>query len=283
MATVGVIGCGSIGTVLARGFDRLEHRVVVNDTDPAAVADLSLPAVDKARLAANCEYIVIAVPTPTTDTGGDASLVADALAGVQATDATVILRSTMPPESTAALADRYDLPLVYSPEFLRDRSTVEDFFQQDRVVLAGPAAARKSAAGLLCDPLIDIGQVIETDDYLTAELGKYAHNAFFATKVSFANQMRALAEAGGADPATVMTIVTADARNTDSHLDPMLGPFGGACLPKDLAALRSWAFHRGVPKPLLNGTYRMNQVARSRYADHVIDDASTPESTVGDD
>jgi UDPglucose 6-dehydrogenase len=112
---------------------------------------------------------------------------------------------------------------------------------------------------------MDIGQVIETDDYLTAEIGKEAHNAFFATKVSFANQMRLIAEAGGADPERVMDIVTADSRNTTSHLDPTLGPYGGKCLPKDTEALAMYGGHKGVRVPLLHGTMQTNELARQRF------------------
>lgn len=229
MAKVGVIGVGSIGSVLARGFAGIGHRVVINDVYPGAEG-LPYQSTTKADIGATCDFAVIAVPTPNTEFGGDASAIDAVLSEfTPAHDAQVIIRSTMPPGSTAELASKHQRDLVFMPEFLRDRSDVDDFYEVDRMVLSGPPEARNRARTLCEHPQRRIGQVIETD-YLTAELGKLAHNAFFATKVSFANQMRLIAEAEGADPETVMDIVTADSRNTSSHLDPMLGPYGGACL-----------------------------------------------------
>lgn len=282
---VGIVGVGSIGSVLARGIDQLGHDVCVNDRDPDREAALNLPAWPKDRMATACDLVVFALPTPTTSDGGDASAVDHALRpfGTIDSEATLLIRSTMPPGSTRRLAEKHGLPLVYSPEFLRDRSDVSDFFEPDRIVLAGPGHERGVVRSLLDYPRIDCDTWIHTDDYITAELGKYAHNALFATKVSFANQMRAIAEAAGADPAAVMDIVTADHRNTSSHLDPMLGPYGGKCLPKDLGALRHYAAReQTVPTPVLDGTHRMNQIARNEY-ENVNIKGSWPEITVTSD
>lgn len=267
MARIGVIGVGSIGATLARGFDRLGHDVRINDKDGDREAALDFPAWPRTRMASQCTVVIVAVPTPTTEYGGDYSAVDEVLRSFDRDDrAVVCLRSTMPPGSTARLTAKHDLGLVYSPEFLRDRSGVEDFFDPDRIVLAGPDEQRATVREVVDDARIDCDQFIETQDYLTAELGKEAHNAFFATKVSFANQMRAIAEQEGADAEMVMDIVTADGRNTSSHLDPMLGPFGGKCLPKDLAALRHYASEQqDCPTPLLDGTKRMNDIAKDEY------------------
>lgn len=268
MATVGIVGLGSIGSVLAKGFDELGHTVVGNDIDDDAVEDSPAEHWSKSWLAKYCDYVLFALPTPTTEQGGDASIVDEALEQFHDTDATLILRSTMPPGSTQRLAEEHDLPLVYTPEFLRDRSGVEDFFTPDRMVFAGPDPEVQAAKDLFAD--IDCDTVIETD-YLSAELGKEAHNAFFATKVSFANQMRLIAEQVGADPQTVMDIITADSRNTDSHLDPLLGPYGGACLPKDTEALAGYAEQSGVDVTLLHGTMHINQIAKHQFENVEID------------
>lgn len=262
---IGIVGTGSIGTKLARGLDRLGHEVVVNDVDDERVAALRFPAKSKQWIAEHCDIAIFALPTPTHENGGDPSIVDQALHEFRKTDSTVCLRSTMPPGSTARLADIHDLPLVYSPEFMRDRATVEDFFERDRIVIAGPEDERAVLRELLDDERIEYGAWFETEDYLTAEIAKEAHNAFFATKVSFANQMRMIAERTGADPETVMDIVIADSRNTDSHLDPMLGPYGGKCLPKDTQALTHFADDQEVPTPLLRGTINTNAEARDRY------------------
>lgn len=265
MPSVGVIGVGSIGSVLARGFSELGHDVVINDRDETTISKLPFPERSKAHIAANCDLAVVAVPTPTTEQGGDASAVDAVLSEMHGATATVVLRSTMPPGTTQRLADTYGLPLVYSPEFLRDRSGVDDFFHPDRIVLAGPESERDVVRGVMDVPDIGCETFIETDDYLTAEVAKEAHNAFFATKVSFANQMRLIADASGCDVQTVMDVVTADSRNTDSHLDPLLGPYGGKCLPKDTEALTHYASEADAPTPLLEGVIRLNDHAKETY------------------
>lgn len=280
MERIGVIGVGSIGSVLAMGFGQLGYEIRVNDRDDERVESLPYDGVDKEPLSQWASCIVIAVPTPTTDRGGDASVVEEVVREVTPTESTVVIRSTMPPGETGRLADECDHPLVYSPEFLRDRSDVSDFFDPDRIVLAGPEEERATVRELM-EP-VGCETIIETDDYLTAEIGKEAHNAFFATKVSFANQIRAIAEARGADSEVVMDVVTADHRNTTSHLDPMLGPYGGKCLPKDTEALRLFGQNNRVPTPLLDGTVRMNELARENY-DYLDIEGNWPNITVTSD
>lgn len=282
MATVGVVGVGSIGSVLARGFGQLGHEVKINDKQRSRERSLEFDVWTKPRMAAECDIVLFAVPTPTTKHGGDYSAVDAALTPFVNGEATCVLRSTMPPGSTARLASKYDLPLVYSPEFLRDRSDTEDFFHPDRIVLAGPEEQRQDVRQLLDVDDIDCNTFIETRDYLTAEVAKEAHNAFFATKVSFANQMRVIAERTGADPETIMDIVIADHRNTSSHLDPMLGPYGGKCLPKDTEALRLFAQFEDVPTPVLDGTVEMNDIAKNEY-DNLDIEGSWPDISVSSD
>lgn len=267
MATIGVIGVGSIGSVLARGFDQLGHDVIIHDKNSEREAALDFSAIEPDPMMAQAKAVFVAVPTPTTDQGGDASAVAaviDDLADADG-DATVCIRSTMPPGETAPLANRYDMPLVCSPEFLRDRSGVDDFFHPDRIVLAGPKAERAVVRDVLDDESIQCDTFIQMDDYLTAEIGKEAHNAFFATKVSFANQMRLICEQEGADVETVQDIVTADHRNTNSHMDPLLGAFGGKCLPKDTKALTLYGERLGAPTDQLRATLSINQHARKEF------------------
>jgi UDPglucose 6-dehydrogenase len=268
---IGVIGFGSIGSVLARGFDQLGHDVVANDTNKERVYNSRFDYRSHDWIQDNCQLAVFALPTPTTENGGDASTVDHVLGQYHNADATLCLKSTMPPGSTSTLCEKHDLDVVYCPEFLRDRSTVEDFFDVDRLVLAGPERECDVVAEAFDHPQMQIGEVIETPDYLTAELGKEAHNAFFATKVSFANQMRVIAEAGGADPEGVMDIVTADSRNTTSHLDPMLGAYGGKCLPKDTEALAMYGGQQGVRVPLLSGTMQTNGIARQQFENAEIE------------
>jgi UDPglucose 6-dehydrogenase len=270
---VGIIGVGSIGSVLADGFASLGHEVVINDRDDGRVQALEYEAKPKAWMAEHCDLAVFAVPTPTTDEGGDASAVESALEPFKGGSATCMIRSTMPPGETERLAEKTGLPLVYSPEFLRDRSGVDDFFHPDRIVLSGPPDGRKTAREALEHERVNCDTIIETRDYLTAEIGKEGHNAFFATKVSFANQIRHICEQEGADPQLAMDIITADSRNTESHLDPMLGPYGGKCLPKDTRALWMFGNRAEAATPLLKGTMAMNEIANIEFENIDIEGA----------
>lgn len=279
---IGIVGVGSIGSVLAQGFDELGHDVVINDLDESRTRELPFESYSKRWIASNCDIAVFALPTPTNENGGDASAIDDALSEFDRSNATLVLRSTMPPGSTERLADKHDLDLVYSPEFLRDRSGVNDFFVPDRIVISGPREEREVLKSALDSRKIDCETFIETDDYLTAEIAKEGHNAFFATKVSFANQMRLVCEQEGADVETVMDVITADHRNTTSHLDPLLGPYGGKCLPKDTEALTHYAEAQDAPTWLLRGVIGLNNEARAEY-DEVEITGQWPEVAVQSD
>jgi UDPglucose 6-dehydrogenase len=124
---------------------------------------------------------------------------------------------------------------------------------------------------LFTDERIDCETYIQTRDYLTAEIAKEAHNAFFATKVTFANQMRLICEQEGADVGAVMSVVTADERNTTSHLDPYLGPYGGKCLPKDTEALTLYGDHQGADVNLLEAVMDLNATVAERYENREIE------------
>lgn len=269
--SIGIIGVGAIGEKLVEGFTDLGHDVVAYDTDPGRRAALDYTTREPDEMGSECSFVLVAVPTPTTANGGSTRHVRAALSALGEPDATVVLRSTMPPGSTHSLAQAFDLPLVYAPEFLRDRAPVSDFFNPDRTVVAGPEPERSEVLDLLTHRDIDAGEVIECEDYLTAELGKYAHNALFATKVSFANQIRLVCEETGADVETVMDIVVADHRNTGSHLDPTLGPYAGKCLPKDLEALTHYYRQLRVPAPLLRAVAEVNSMAEMHFENRQLE------------
>jgi len=280
---VGVIGYGSIGSVLAKGFDKIGHDVIVNDKQRDKVKASQFDYQPHEWIRANADVAFFALPTPTKADGGDASIVDEVLHNYRRANCVCCLKSTMPPGTTQTLAEKHELDLVYCPEFLRDESTVDDFFSIDRLVLAGDVSGRDAVAQVYDHPRVSIGRVIETADYLTAEIGKEAHNAFFATKVSYANQIRMITEANGGDASRVMDIVTADRRNTTSHLDPMLGPYGGKCLPKDTEALALYAASENCRVPMLEGAMRVNDIARKRYETVGLDASTQEESALESD
>lgn len=261
---VGVIGLGSIGDTIARAYDNIGYEVAGNDREPAKAMDYR--HMDKLQMRDWADVIYIVVPTPTNDRGCDVSIVTDVIStltshGDHSPDASIVIRSTVSPGTTAELSGVYDVPLVHMPEMLRDRGDIDEFVHQDRFVIAGPEAERKPVVQMHSGPPFT-AEIFEYDDPTIAELGKYAHNAMWATKVSFANQIRQFAEDLGVPASEVMKIVTADSRVHPSHLDPTLGAYQGRCVPKDTQALVTLGMQRGVSVAQLVGTQHINQLTK---------------------
>lgn len=148
-----------------------------------------------------------------------------------------------------------------NPEFLREGQAVENFMRPDRIVIgAGSERARKILRGIYA-PLYLIETPTLLTDVRTAELLKYAANAFLATKISFVNEMANLAEAVGADIRDVAKGMGLDRRIGPKFLHPGPG-FGGSCLPKDTAALRAFAKSAGVPLRVVGAVIETNKAQR---------------------
>ncbi|MHB1709480.1 MAG: Rossmann-fold NAD(P)-binding domain-containing protein [Thermoplasmataceae archaeon] len=130
-----------------------------------------------------------------------------------------------------------DLKLVYFPEFLREKSTLQWTVNPDRLVLAGNPEDISKVLSYF-DWVENARNIIVS--YREAELGKLAHNAFIATKVTFANEMERISLDHGADPEKVLEIVWSDRRvGSSEHLRPYLGAYGGKCVPKDAGELET--------------------------------------------
>jgi UDPglucose 6-dehydrogenase len=220
----------------------------------------------------NCDFIFIAVNTPTgTSQGGaDMSYVESAARGIaQELDhyAVIINKSTVPVGSgdviTRIIRNNLKRPevqfaVVSNPEFLREGSAVQDFQYPDRVVLGSTdeEAARKVATLYL--PLR--APIVITDLY-TAEMIKYASNAFLATKISFINEIAQICERLGADVKEVAAGMGYDKRIGRPFLDAGLG-FGGSCFPKDVRALAHMADEAGLHPQLLRAVMEINHDQR---------------------
>jgi UDPglucose 6-dehydrogenase len=220
----------------------------------------------------SCDFIFIAVNTPTgTSQGGaDMRYVESAARGIaeELDHYTVIInKSTVPVGSGDVVTrivrknlSRSDVPfgVVSNPEFLREGSAVQDFQNPDRVVLGSsdPEAARKVATLYL--PLR--APIVITDLY-TAEMIKYASNAFLATKISFINEIAQICERLGADVKEVAVGMGYDKRIGRAFLDAGLG-YGGSCFPKDVRALAHMAGEAGLHPQLLNAVMEINHDQR---------------------
>ncbi|MFW6261344.1 MAG: UDP-glucose dehydrogenase family protein, partial [Spirochaetota bacterium] len=223
-----------------------------------------------AEALADAQIVFIAVGTPEAEDGSaDLTQIRSVVRDI-ATHCTgftvVVTKSTVPVGtnrwisaelggSTTAADDR-EFVVVSNPEFLREGKAVQDFFHPDRIVIgfsdpdsSGAARARE----LLEDayrPLYLISTPFVWTNLETAELIKYASNAFLATKITFINQMANLAEAVGADVHTVSRTMGMDGRISPKFLHPGPG-YGGSCFPKDTKAVVSTGDRYGVDMSLI--------------------------------
>jgi UDPglucose 6-dehydrogenase len=157
-------------------------------------------------------------------------------------------------------ASAKEFPIVANPEFLREGSAVHDFFHPDRIVLGARDDESAQAVAELYAPLN--AQIIFTD-VKTAEMIKYASNAFLATKISFINEIASICEGVGANIADVSRAMGLDERIGAKFLEPGLG-FGGSCLPKDVRALAHLAGVYGAHPQMLNAVLEINTAQRRR-------------------
>jgi UDPglucose 6-dehydrogenase len=281
--TLCIIGTGYVGTANAVGFARLGHSVVGYDVLIERVRGLAngiapyresgLTEALRGQLAsgrlhfveslgeavASARFIVLAVGTPTrADGSSDLSAldrVVDELLALDLREKIVVLRSTVPPGTSALLQRRFgETPLIFSPEFLREGFALADFMRPSRTVIgARDRSASREYAALFDGPAHPIHFTALTD----AETIKAFSNAFLATKISFANEVANFCDAVGADAPTVLAGIGADARIGPGCLSPGIG-FGGPCLSKDVRALRHRAEAAGVATEILAATLRVN-------------------------
>ena len=220
------------------------------------------------------EVIFICVGTPQSRNGtADLRAVFDVAKTVaQAMPAyrLVVQKSTVPVgtgDRVHAILKRYvkrrvPFDVASNPEFLREGQAVENFMRPDRIVIGTTTErARKILRGIYA-PLYLLETPALLTDVRTAELLKYAANAFLATKISFVNEMANLAEAVGADIRDVAKGMGLDRRIGPKFLHPGPG-FGGSCLPKDTAALRAFAKRAGVPVRIVGAVIETNKAQRA--------------------
>ena len=181
----------------------------------------------------------------------------------------VVNKSTMPVGTAEIVSDIIgehapagaDFAVVSNPEFLREGRVIHDILHPDRVVLGGDDAEALAVVAALYEPL---DTLILRTDHRTAELIKYAANAFLATKISFINDIARLCERLGADVTVVAAGIGADDRIGPRFLQAGIG-FGGSCFPKDVGALTRMAEGAGLHPGLLRSVLEINREAQRRF------------------
>ena len=236
--------------------------------DPAVAASRDL--VDAVT---GADIVFVCVPTPTTASGaadlGCVLDVAEQLASLRL-GTPLVIRSTVPPGTTEDLARRWAcVPWAFCPEFLREQHCLQDAATPSRVVLGWSCSIGESHRARIRElfarrfPNFPVVELPSTE----AELLKYAANALFGVKVTFANEMADLADQLGVRWEPVRAALVLDRRVGDGHL-AVPGPdgkrgFGGSCLPKDMAALLRVAAERGVALDVVEAAIRANTRRRS--------------------
>ncbi len=298
---IAVIGTGYVGLVTGSCLADLGHQVMCVDIDPKKVAALRKgkapffePGLEEiirrnankrltfttqtAQAVRRSEVIFIAVSTPPLPSGEadtrNVRSAAEAIGRAMDTHKIVVNKSTVPIGMSKLVGEilrRFAKPgigfdVVSNPEFLREGSAVGDLFHPDRVVIGAQnrEAAQKVAEiykSLRCNVLIM--------DPESAEMVKYASNAFLATKISFINEVSNLCEKVGADISHVVKGISLDHRIGGQFFNAGLG-FGGSCFPKDVAALAHIGKLRKAPFRILPDVLAINRGQRDRYVRKVV-------------
>ena len=301
MKQICVVGVGYVGLVTAACFADLGNRVVALDVDEKRVENLKkgimpiyepgleelvMRSVKGGRLSfttsytealKKAEFAFIAVGTPEgVDGAADLQYVQAAATSIakNMTEPLIIINKSTVPIGTGdwvadivknAQPEPIDFAVVSCPEFLREGSAIGDFMSPHRNVIG---SLDRDAANKVAQLHLPLRAPIVITDLRTAEMIKYASNAFLATKISFINELADLCELVGADVKEVAAGMGYDARIGRHFLDAGLG-WGGSCFPKDVQALAYMAKEKGLTPRILNEVMNVNYDRRKEVTQHV--------------
>lgn len=301
MRKISVVGVGYVGLVTAACFSDLGNTVTALDVDEKRIAGLKrgeMPIyepgleelvernVQAGRLVfttsykealKDCEFVFICVGTP-SDVDGDADLkyvesASKSIAENMVAPLVVINKSTVPVGTgdwvaeiiSAAQPKPIDFWVVSCPEFLREGAAISDFMNPHRTVLG---SLHREAADKVAQLHLPLRAPIVITDLRTAEMIKYASNAFLATKISFINEIADICESLGADVKEVAAGMGFDPRIGKHFLEAGLG-YGGSCFPKDVKALAFMAEEMGHNPRILNSVMVVNSLRRGMIVDRL--------------
>ena len=303
---IAMIGSGYVGLVSGACFAQFGHDVVCVDKDAGKIERLRNgeipifePGLDKlvadnargGRLSfstqlgdavGNADAVFIAVGTPTRRGDGHADLsyvyaaaaeIAQAIRGYTV----VVTKSTVPVgtgrEVTRIIRESRpaaEFDVASNPEFLREGAAIEDFMKPDRVVIGVESQRARYVMAAVYRPLNLIQTPMVFTNIETAEVTKYAGNAFLATKITFINEIADLCERVGADVHDVARGIGLDGRIGRKFLHPGPG-FGGSCFPKDTLALAYTAREANAPQTIVEQVIQVNNSRKKKMAQKVID------------
>lgn len=289
-----VIGTGYVGLVTAVCFAELGHSVVGVDIDKKKIENLKHGVspiyeenieeflkkgidsgnlsftTDLASVLNDCDVVFNAVGTPPDEQRRVDLRYVWAVAkqvGENLNRHIVFVNKSTVPVGTAAevekiikanLKSNIDFDVCSNPEFLREGSAIKDFMQPDRIVVGVDSDKARQVMADVYKPLTEKGYYLMITDISSAELIKYASNAFLATKISFINEIATLCEKVGADISEVAKGIGLDSRIGNKFLNPGPG-YGGSCFPKDVDGLISIALDNGVNLRILEAVTDANK------------------------
>ena len=303
---IAMIGTGYVGLVSGVCFSDFGHEVICVDKDPGKIDMLNRGEVpiyepgldelmaknvaagrlsfslDLADAVAQSDAVFIAVGTPTRRGDGHADLtyvfaaaeeIAEAIDGYTV----VVTKSTVPVGTNRRVKQiihkarpDLDFDVASNPEFLREGAAIDDFMRPDRVVVGVQSDAASEVMADIYRPLFLREFPIVTTDLESAEMIKYAANAFLATKITFVNEIAALCERVGADVKQVSKGVGLDGRIGSKFLHSGPG-YGGSCFPKDTKALARIGQEHGLPMQITETVITVNEEMKRRMIDKIMD------------
>jgi UDPglucose 6-dehydrogenase len=253
---IGIVGVGMVGGALHRHFpEAIPYDVVKHPHNKEKIS--------------SADIIFICVPTPYEEKGFDLSHVREAITNIKG-EKTIVIKSTVIPGTTERLQEEYPHHrLLFNPEFLTESSADQDMMYPDRQIVGYTEKSYGVAGDIMrLLPLAPFERIMPATE---AELVKYFNNAWFATKVIFANQIYDVANKMGLNYDQIAEAAAADKRVGPSHLQVMhkgYRGYGGKCLPKDIRALIQHAENLGLEPKLwkvveeINGELTKNKVEK---------------------
>lgn len=298
---IAVVGTGYVGLVAGVCFADVGHKVTCVDNNPDkinALNDGKIPIFEpgledilksaKSRLTFtmdlekaldSSEVVFIAVGTPeTADGSADLGPTFSVLEGICKTAKSpkiIVLKSTVPVGTNKKVQDYINQnsshahEVVNNPEFLKEGAAIDDFLRPDRVVIGCKSENAQKVMGKIYAPFVRNGHPILFMSNTAAELTKYAANSFLSVKISFANELAALADKVGADIDEVRAGFTSDARINPSFFYPGSG-YGGSCFPKDVQALIHTAEAHGATMDIVKSADSVNDKQKTVLVDKVV-------------
>ena len=267
MYKIGIIGNGFVGSSVAFGFSPqcgFDTEVKIYDKDETKSTHKLSEVVN------DSDYIFLSVPTPSNQDGSiNLDILFDVFEEIHNVidyeaeyHPVILIRSTVTPGTTRKIQQKYpQMYIVFNPEFLTERSAKFDFINQSRFIVGGNWGSTTKVEHLYKWRFGNSIPVIKTN-FQTAEMIKYMNNCFFATKVSFLNEMYQIAEKCGVDWDMAVEGFVRDGRIGQSHKS-VPGPdgkkgYGGSCFPKDIQAMINFAQTLDVHPDVLLGAWNKN-------------------------